>query len=324
LLKLLILGLLIGGGLYLYEQVDPAALTRLKQRLTTSVPGLPRGTDVLPITRQTDTIRIASFNIQVFGEHKLAKPQVMNVLARVIRNFDVVAIQEIRSRAQDILPHFIRQINAEGATYDYVIGPRLGRTDSKEQYAFIYNAASVELDRESIYTVNDPQDLLHREPLVAGFRVRGPPEAEAFTFTLIDIHTDPDETARELDALASVFRAVRNDGRNEDDIILLGDLNADDHHFGLLGQIPYITWALSGVPSNTHGTHLYDNILFDQRATTEFDGHAGVLDLMREYNLTMHEALEVSDHMPIWGEFSIYEGGTHGRSLAERPAATRR
>jgi len=44
------------------------------------------------------------------------------------------------------------------------------------------------VNRRSIYTVNDPDDLLHREPLVAMFRVRGPPPQEAFTFVLIDVH----------------------------------------------------------------------------------------------------------------------------------------
>lgn len=271
-----------------------------------------------PIARQGDTLRIASFNIQVFGEHKLDKPEIAGILAEIIRHFDVVAVQEVRAKTQDLLPRFVSMVNAAGAHYDYVIGPRLGRSDSKEQYAFIYNAASLECDREAVYTVNDPDDLLHREPLVAGFRVRGPPDSEAFTFTLIDIHTDPDEVAKELSVLDDVIRAVARDGRGEDDIILLGDLNADDHHFGELGQMPYLRWAISGRATNTRGNKLYDNILFDSRATTEYLGQGGVVDLMREFNLSMQQALAVSDHLPIWAEFSLREGGRPG-SVAVRP-----
>ncbi len=271
-----------------------------------------------PIVRQGDTLRIASFNIQVFGEHKLDKPEIAGILAEIIRHFDVVAVQEVRAKTQELLPRFVSMVNAAGAHYDYVIGPRLGRSDSKEQYAFIYNAASLECDREAVYTVNDPDDLLHREPLVAGFRVRGPPDSEAFTFTLIDIHTDPDEVAKELSVLDDVIRAVARDGRGEDDIILLGDLNADDHHFGELGQMPYLRWAISGRATNTRGNKLYDNILFDSRATTEYLGQGGVVDLMREFNLSMQQALAVSDHLPIWAEFSLREGGRPG-SVAVRP-----
>lgn len=275
-----------------------------------------------PVERAGDSIRIASFNIQVFGEHKLDKPDVAGELAQIIRSFDVVAIQEIRAKAQDIMPRFLALINAEGAHYDYVIGPRLGRTASKEQYAFVYNAASLECDRESVYTVNDPDDLLHREPLVAGFRVRGPPPSEAFTFTLVDIHTDPDETKQELSVLDDVIRAVGHDGRGEDDVILLGDLNADDRHFGELGLMPYLTWAISGRATNTRGDKLYDNILFDTRATSEYLGRSGVVDLMREFKLSMKQALIISDHLPIWAEFSLLEGGRPGR-VAVRPAARR-
>lgn len=271
-----------------------------------------------PISRQGDALRIASFNIQVFGEHKLDKPEIAGVLAEVFRHFDVVAIQEIRAKTQELLPRFVAMINAQGAHYDYVIGPRLGRSESKEQYAFIYNAASVECDRESVYTVNDPDDLLHREPLVAGFRVRGPPASEAFTFTLIDIHTDPDEVAKELSVLDDVIRAVANDGRGEDDVLLLGDLNADDRHFGELGLMPHLSWAISGRATNTRGNKLYDNILFDSRATTEYLGQSGVVDLMREFNLSMQQTLAISDHLPIWAEFSLREGGRPGRVAVRR------
>jgi len=282
-----------------------------------------RPVDPPPVERAGGSIRIASFNIQVFGESKLAKPDVMRVLAEVVRRFDVVAIQEIRATTQDVMPRFLQMINAEGATYDFVIGPRLGRTSSKEQYAFVYNKASVELVPGSVYTVDDPDDRLHREPLVAGFSVRGPPPAQAFTFTLIDIHTDPDEVHKELDALDDVYRAVRDDGRREDDVILLGDLNTDDAHLGELGQMPYLMAAITKTPSNTRGTKLYDNLLFDRRATTEFTGRSGVLNVMHEYGLSMHDALEVSDHFPVWAEFSVYEGGQRG-TVASGPADTRK
>ncbi len=276
----------------------------------------------LPVQRTGDTIRIATFNIQVFGTSKLGKPKVMDILARIVRQFDVVAIQEIRSRDDDIIPKFVEQINAAGRQYDYVIGPRLGRSNSKEQYAFIFDRASIEIDRSQLYTVEDPDDLLHREPLVGWFRVRGPAPEQAFTFSLVNIHTDPDETKQELDALDDVFRVVRDDGRNEDDVLVLGDLNVDDRNLGQLGQMPGAGWVISGLPTNTRGTSQYDNIVYDTRATREFTGRGGVFDYMREYNLSMDEALEVSDHLPVWGEFSVYEGGAVGR-VAAVPATIR-
>lgn len=266
-----------------------------------------------PVQRTGESIRIASFNIQVFGESKVQSAPVMDVLARVARNFDVIAIQEIRARSQDIIPFYVEKINATGRKYDYVIGERLGRTDSKEQYAYIFDTQSLEVDRQQLYTVADPDDLLHREPFVALFRVRGPAPENAFTFTLVNVHTDPDEVEQEMNVLDDVYMAVRNDGRNEDDIIILGDFNADDRHLGDLGRLSGLTWVIAGMPTNTKGTAQYDNIIFTEQATREFTGRGGVFDFMREYNLTMEQAEKVSDHLPVWAEFSIYEGGQAGR-----------
>lgn len=319
----LLAALVVGGWQFLQKyQFKGLDGVRIERR---GAAGSPSGSATQPVSDFGGSIKIASFNIQVLGHSKLAQPSVMEVLCDIVRRFDVVAIQEVRAREDDILPRFVRQINAGGRKYDFLIGPRLGRSQSKEQYAFVYDTATIETDRTALYTVADPGDLLHREPLVGSFRVRGPPPGEAFTFSLINIHTDPDEARQEVDALAQVERAVRADGRGEDDVILLGDLNADERNFGSLGLLPNITWVISGMPTNTRGNHTYDNILFHRAATSEFTGMSGVVDLMRDYGLTLDAALEVSDHLPIWAEFSALEGGQPGRVAARpREAAARR
>ncbi len=277
------------------------------------------GYPVTPVgTSRAPTIKIASFNIQVFGVSKMKKQPVMDVLTQVIRRFDLVAIQEVRSTEDTIVPNFVQLINANGARYDFVIGPRMGRTNSKEQYVFIFDTARIEVDPRSVYTVPDPQDLFQREPLVARFRVRDVPPNQAFTFTLVDIHTEPDEATAELNAMADVFVSVQQNGSGEDDVIVLGDLNADEYHLGRLGQLPNIAHVVTGVPTNTRRNKMYDNIVFDRRATVEYTGRWGVLDLKAEFGLSEAQALEVSDHFPVWAEFSAYEG-FNGAPVATRP-----
>jgi endonuclease/exonuclease/phosphatase family metal-dependent hydrolase len=321
LMPLFILAGLLYGGYYFFQNFKLDGLNGLSFHPRTAG-GSFFGDGSVP-ARDAATIKIASFNIQVFGREKLAKPEVMQILADTVRNFDVVAIQEVRSVTDDIIPRFVQQINSTGRHYSYVIGPRLGRTNSKEQYAFVFDAETIEADARAAYTVSDPDDLFQRPPYVVPFRVRGPPPDQAFTFTLINIHTEPDETVSEIRALAQVVRAVRNDGRGEDDVILLGDLNADPKKFGPLGQLPGMAWVINNEFTNTRGTKTYDNILFNRAATVEFTGQAGVFDLIRRYNLSMEQALQVSDHFPIWAEFSAYEGGPNGR-IADRAAAPAR
>jgi deoxyribonuclease-1-like protein len=301
--------------------LEHVGLQRLKEfRLTSGQDSLKRTrTDNAPNSASAppiqtgETIRIASFNIQAFGATKSRKAHVMDILARVVREFDIVAVQEIRSTDQDLIPNFVDLINRTDRYYDYVIGPRVGRASNLEQYAFLFDSATVEVDRSQLYTIADPDDLLLREPLVAWFRVRGPPSDQAFTFTLVNVHADAENTKVELDTLADVYRAVRDDGRREDDVIILGTLNVDDRNLGRLGQIPGITWVISATPTDTRGTAQLDNIVFHSGATSEFTGRGGIFDFLRRYNLTLEEALEVSDHMPVWAEFYRSEGGQPGR-----------
>lgn len=275
--------------------------------------------DLLPASGSRGSVRIASFNVQVFGESKAKKARIMDFLARIVRQFDVVALQELRCRDRDLLPNFVELVNAAGRRYDFVIGQPVGRGSNVEQYAFLYDAATVEVDRTQLYPVADPDDLLLFDPYVAWFRVRGPPANQAFTFSLVNVHTDPEQADQEVNALDDVYRAVRDDGRQEDDVIILGTLNVDAEHMGQLGQTAGMTTALANVPTNTQGTHQLDNVVFHSRATVEFSGRSGIFDFLRAYNLTMDEALEVSDHLPVWAEFSVYEGGQPGR-VASRPS----
>jgi len=252
-------------------------------------------------------IRIASFNIQIFGLTKSQKPEVLKVLADVVRKFDIIAIQEIRTKDERVIPAFLAWVNSTGRKYNYIIGPRVGRTVSQEQYLYVYDTETISLTPDSSYSMSDPGDRLHRAPLVTHFRAVNHEGQPGFSFSLVNIHTDPDETRTELDAMGDVFMAMQNAGGQEDDIIILGDLNVAPSKGGTLATIPGIIWAFHDQTTNTRRTKLYDNIVFDANRTNEYTGRTGIVDLEREYRLTREQALEVSDHLPIWAEFSAVE-----------------
>jgi len=216
-----------------------------------------------------ETIKIASFNLCVFGKSKLGKPQAMDVLVDVVRRFDVVAVQEIRALDQTVVPQFVQQINADGSRYDFVIGPRLGRTSSKEQYAFLFDTARIELVPNSAYTVPDPHDLMHRAPMVARFRVRSPSSEQPFTFSLVNIHTDPDETDVELNALDDVYLAVQRNPSGEDDVILLGETGTFGYNVNNwdTGEVAAYNW------NNYLALYRHGQIVGD--GTTVYEGSSG-------------------------------------------------
>ena len=257
---------------------------------------------------------IASFNIQVFGTSKLGKPEVARMLVDIVRRFDLVAIQELRASDQSVLDQFLQMLNQNGATYRYVVGERLGTSTSKEQYTYIYDAAKLRVTHQPT-TVRDPQGVMPRPPLATRFQCIELPEGQGFTFTLLNVHTAPDQALQELRALESVVAATRQLLPMEDDIIVLGDFNASTSQIAGVRWFPAQAAAISNeLMTNTRQSKNYDNLVFDSRATVEYTARSGVFVYQQLYQLSLEQALEVSDHCPVWGEFSIFEN--RGATLA--------
>jgi len=265
----------------------------------------------LPITKgnlsyNNETLRLAAFNIEIFGKTKAGKPEVMDTLAKIIHTYDVVAIQEIRNKDQTALPQLVDLVNSNGSQYGYVVGPRLGRSASKEQYAYIFNILTVNLNGTP-WTYPEPNgtDPFHREPYVAYFRaVNG-----SFDATMIVIHVDPDNATEEINALDAVVNCTQGNYPNEDDIIIMGDLNADCRYFNedsncsICGS-DYFWCINNSVDTTTKTTNCtYDRIIITKEAVSDYTGNSGVFRYDLIYNLTEEETQAVSDHYPIHAEF---------------------
>ena len=97
-------------------------------------------------------------------------------------------------------------MNSIGAPqYEYVVSERLGRTTSKEQYAYLFNTQTVRVIG-SPYVSNDSNDIFQREPYVAEFKVKN----GNFDFLLITIHTDPDTATQEISDLPKVVEDAKS------------------------------------------------------------------------------------------------------------------
>ncbi len=259
------------------------------------------------------SLRIATFNIQVFGESKRSKSQVMDVLARTARNFDIIAVQEFRDDTETTLPIYLERINSlPGPAYAATSSPRLGRTSSKENYAFIYNTATVRLVNGSNFTFADPPegiavDLFQREPFIARFESAG---GAAFDFVLITIHTEPDGTPQELSSLPLALDAARSRFGDETDFIMLGDMNADCSYLSsseaeslALRNASFLWVVPDDADTTVKSTDCaYDRIILAGTAQEHYGGAWGVFRFDEAYSLNQSEAEDVSDHYPAWVE----------------------
>ncbi|MDA0657408.1 MAG: endonuclease/exonuclease/phosphatase family protein [Planctomycetota bacterium] len=317
--RLAIAGIAMAAGtLALASGCDPkitSLVKRLQDRQSRST-GDTAGHEGV-VAPNPDQVRIGTFNLGVFGPSKSKDSQAISTLARIVRAFDVMAVQEIRSVHAPVLDVLLEEINrsarlaGSSSLYDYVIGPPIGRSNSKEQYAFIFDANRVAIDPSNVYTLLDPQDLLHREPFVARFVTRPLNNLAPFTFTLVNIHTDPHDADKEINLLDDILQVVARDGSGEDDVILLGDLYLPPGNFDQLAQVQDMHWVVDDTPTNTRRDKVYDNICYLGFTTVEYQ-RGGVLDFQKAYSLTQQQALEVSDHLPVWADFSAHEGGVNG------------
>jgi endonuclease/exonuclease/phosphatase family metal-dependent hydrolase len=264
-------------------------------------------------------VRLATFNIENFGPSKADKPDVMQVLAAICGWCDLVAIQEVSSSKRDVVGELVQVINRGGRHYSYAVSARVGNGNAAEQYAYVWDGDRIEANPQGFFTVDDRNDRINREPFVGSFRARTP-QGNGFSFTMITVHTDPDETKSEIEALAAVWENVRMYIAPEDDLFLVGDMNVSADKLAPFRRFPGVDTIVGGFYTNAARNRDIDHIIIDRYATVEYTGRTGSIDFVQNMQQDPTFARGISDHYPLWAEFSMYEGQPAGQ-LANGQAA---
>jgi len=251
-----------------------------------------------------DSLTIATFNIQVFGKTKASKPEIMSTLASIIRQYDIVAVQEIKDSSEAVPAQFLTLINSADADYELLLSPRTGLQDddagSQEQYAYYYNTNAVESLGEGVLFDDSGTDHFQREPFLARFKAKG----GSFSFVLAAIHTKPDAALEEIEALDDVVHWARTHFAGEDDFIVLGDYNASCTYASsyaldaLSIRGSSYTWVIpddADTNVNQRSQCAYDRIVLTAGANEDYAGHWGVDHAFTD--------AKVSDHWPVWAAF---------------------
>ena len=277
-----------------------------------TIPTLSPSPSPTPSPTPTDnngvqSIRIAAFNIQIFGRSKRNKTDVMEALIRIAREFDVILVQEIRDSSEETAHYFLQLINeASDHTYEYIRSERLGRTTSKEAYAYFYNNKTVDFIEGSDFVYNDTDDVFEREPYIANFK------SGSFDFTLVGIHVKPDDAYAEIGNLTLVVQYMLETRPEERDIVVLGDFNADGSYFDEEDSSnPFkahvFFWVVTNeIDTMTKTDWTYDRmVMLNTTYNQEYiDDSAQVFYYDLEYGLDNEEFVRaISDHYPIYAEF---------------------
>lgn len=271
-----------------------------------SDPNFIPDTEEVEVVAPPSTIKIASFNIQIFGKSKSNKPEVMDTLATIIRNYDIVSVQEIKDVSGETPVKFLSKINETDSSYAMVLSPRSGvQPDNKnyqEQYAYYYNFNTItSLDSGRLYDDSTDDDF-RREPFLAQFKAK---EGD-FSFVLSSIHTRPNEAVEEIDALHDVVIWAKTQYQNEEDIITLGDFNASCNYASTaqLDELELRTDAYFWIVPDDADTNVststdcaYDRIVITNSTLANYALQWGI---DRSFS-----SKSVSDHYPVWAEFFV-------------------
>ncbi|KAH3720333.1 deoxyribonuclease-1-like [Dreissena polymorpha] len=278
-------------------------------------------------------LRIGAFNIQIFGSTKAARTDVMTILVKIIRRYDLLLIQEIRDKSEGAITQLLNDVNLGQPSelqFSMLISDRLGRSNIKEQYAYFYRPGQG-LKPLNWYVFDDGEetdaktDLFEREPYIATFRSSN---TLLKKFTLVGIHIDPDVAIHELNLLHSRVLPKFTGS----DVMVLGDLNAGCGYIGVtkwaevrMKSDPKYAWLIGDDADTTvansncaydrfivSGKGWNDGIVPESVEVYRYDADNGYIGRIKK-----ELAADVSDHYPIelLLQAGSCESGTCTRSI---------
>lgn len=228
-----------------------------------------------------DKIKIANWNLQIFGESKASDSALMQIYVDKIDNYDIIFVQEIRDSSGTAFQKLCSQLK----NYSCLSSSRAGRSNSKEQYGLIYKKG---INITSFTDYNpDSQDRWERPPINVLFNANG------YSFRVYNIHIKPEDVQNELKNLENIVEDYGN-------VIVLGDLNADCSYYNNEKQNEFDSW--NWIISDTDDTTTaksscaYDRIILNSDAKQEFISYG--IDKKEITN-------SVSDHYLVWVEMKI-------------------
>lgn len=250
-------------------------------------------------------LRVATFNLQVFGPSKAGRPELVDEVASIIEQYDLVAVQEIKDASSDAAYVLLDALHARGAPHQMVLSERSGMQDddawSREQYAYYYDPNVLDVVGGAAIYDDATWDRFSREPFVARFAsIRG-----RLDLIFIDVHTRPAAAVAEIDALSDVVAWGRERFPDARGTVLLGDFNADCS-YATPAQLdpldlrdPEYTWVVpDDADTNVASSRCaYDRVVLHGTAALAYDGVWGVDD-------AGFRDPDVSDHWPVWFELN--------------------
>ena len=248
------------------------------------------------------SVSVCSWNIKDFGRSK--DDAEIAVIANTVKIFDVIAIQEVVAGygGPQAVARLADELSRSGSKWDYAISPvTSGSSHQSERYAFIWNTAKLKKAGEP-WLEQKFGLLIEREPFYGRFEIAGK------QFTLVSFHALPKSKQPETEIKYLKFLPAMYP---KDKLIFCGDFNLPQSHSVFLplkkaGYLPALVRQKTSLrQKEVNGESLaseLDNIFFKSQRLKP--GRAGVVHFYRYFS-NLKEASRISDHVPVYFEFSL-------------------
>ena len=246
--------------------------------------------------------KVLSWNLENFGKSKSAEN--LNFIANTVLNYDIIAIQEVVAGygGAQAIAELNRILNEKGTKWNYIISnPTSGNSYKKERYAFLWKTKNIRL-KGSPWLEKKYHMEIDREPYYATF------EIDKKTITFANFHAITKTKQPETEIKYFKFLPAEYPNLN---LVFIGDFNCPQSHsvFNPLKKTGFKavlqnqkTSLKQKCKNNNCLASEFDNIFY-QANSLDYK-NSGIIPFYTAFN-SLQEARKISDHIPIWFEFSL-------------------
>ena len=245
---------------------------------------------------------LLSWNLENFGKSK--SKETINYIANTLKNYDIIAIQEVVAGygGAQAVTKLSDELNRKGEKWEYVISdPTSSSAYKTERYAFIWKTSKLK-KIGSAWLEKKYHLEIDREPYFCTFQYQNK------QFTVANFHAITKNKQPETEIKYFKFIPAEYPTLN---LIFAGDFNCPQSHtvFNPLKKMGY-----QSILENQK-TSLKKECKNEKCLASEFDNmyynnskinnlNSGIISFYKNFN-SLQEARIISDHIPIWLEFSL-------------------
>jgi endonuclease/exonuclease/phosphatase family metal-dependent hydrolase len=246
--------------------------------------------------------KLLSWNIQNFGKSK--SDQEIAFIANTVKDYDIIAIQEVvaGNGGAQAVARLAEELNLKGTKWDYRISdPTSSNTRGTERYAFVWKTSKLKLKGKP-WLEQKYHNEIEREPYFATFEIKNKTITIA-AFHAIPKSKHPETEIKYLKLLPKEYPTLN--------LLFAGDFNCSQSHsvfspIKKMGFPPILENQKTSLKTKPKGSEYlaseYDNMFYK---TSSINYLKSDVILFYKKFISLKEARKISDHLPIWFEFSL-------------------